>query len=66
VRALIDEYAQGYEDPQEVVQWYYQDPQRLQEIEALALEDNVVAWVVGQVQATDEPVKFDDLMGRAA
>lgn len=66
VRALIDEYAQGYEDPQEVVQWYYQDPQRLQELEALALEDNVVAWVVSQVQATDEPVKFDDLMGRAA
>ncbi len=66
VHALIDEYAQGYEDPQEVVQWYYQDPRRLQELEALALEDNVVAWVVGQVQATDEPVKFDDLMGRAA
>jgi trigger factor len=66
VRALIDEYAQGYEDPQEVVQWYYQDPQRLQELEALALEDNVVAWVVSQVQATDEPVNFDDLMGRAA
>ena len=66
VRALIDEYAQGYEDPQEVVQWYYQDPQRLQELEALALEDNVVAWVVSQVQVTDEPVKFDDLMGRSA
>jgi trigger factor len=66
VRALVDEYAQGYEDPQEVVQWYYQDPQRLQELEALALEDNVVAWVVSQVQATDEAVKFDDLMGHAA
>jgi trigger factor len=66
VRDLVDEYAQGYEDPQEVVQWYYQDPQRLQELESLALEDNVVAWVVSQVQATDEPMKFDDLMGRAA
>jgi len=66
VRALVDEYAQGYEDPQEVVQWYYQDPERLQQLESLALEDNVVAWVAGQVQVTDEPVKFDDLMGRAA
>jgi trigger factor len=66
VTALIDEHAQGYEDPQEVVKWYYQDPQRLQELEALALEDNVVAWVVSQVQTTDEPVKFDELMGRAA
>jgi trigger factor len=66
VRALVDEYAQGYEDPQEVVQWYYQDPQRLQELEALALEDNVVAWVVSQVQVVEEPTKFDELMGRAA
>ncbi|MEW6131679.1 MAG: trigger factor [Pseudomonadota bacterium] len=66
VKALIDEYAQGYEDPQEVVNWYLGDPQRLQELEALALEDNVVAWVVSQVQASDEPVKFDELMGRAA
>lgn len=66
VRALVDEYAQGYEDPQEVVQWYYQDPQRLQELEALALEDNVVAWVLSQVQVVEEPTKFDDLMGRAA
>lgn len=66
VRALVDEYAQGYEDPQEVVQWYYEDPERLQQLEALALEDNVVAWAVSQVQVADEPVKFDDLMGRAA
>jgi trigger factor len=66
LRALVDEFAQGYEDPHEVVQWYYQDPQRLRDLEELALEDNVVAWVVSQLQVTDEPVKFDDLMGRAA
>lgn len=65
VRSLIDEYAQSYEDPREVVQWYYQDAQRLQEVEALALEDNVVAWVVGQVKVDDMPTKFDELMGRA-
>lgn len=66
VRALVDEYAQGYEDPQDVVQWYYQDPQRLQEVESLVLEDNVVAWITSQVQTTDEAVKFDELMGHAA
>jgi len=65
VRMLIDDYAQSYEDPQEVVQWYYQDPQRLHEVEALALEDNVVAWVVGQVAVEEVPTKFNELMGRA-
>ena len=66
IRALVNEYAQGYEDPQEVVKWYFEDPQRLQQLESVALEDNVVAWVANQVQASDEPVAFDDLMGRAA
>lgn len=64
VRALIDDYAQSYEDPQEVVQWYMQDPQRMHEVEALALEDNVVAWVVSQVQVEDVPTKFNEIMGR--
>jgi trigger factor len=65
VRTLIDDYAQSYEEPQEVVQWYYQDPQRLHEVEALALEENVVAWVVSQVKVEDVPTQFNEIMGRA-
>jgi trigger factor len=66
VRAIVDDYAQSFEDPKEVVRWYYGQPQRLAEAEALALENNVVAWMLSNAKVTDKPVTFDELMGNAA
>ncbi len=43
VKAVIQDYAQSYERPEEVVRWYYQSADRLREVESLVLEDNVVA-----------------------
>lgn len=65
IRTLIQEQAQSYEEPEQVMQWYYQSPERMQEIESLALEENVVAWVTGQAQVEDVTTSFDELMGRA-
>ena len=65
IRALIAEQAQSYEEPEQVVQWYLQSRERMQEIESLALEENVVAWVAGQAQVEDVATSFDELMGRA-
>ena len=66
VRTLIDEMAQSYEDPTELVRWYYAQPDRLAQAEAVVIEDNVVAWVVSQAQTSDNAVSFDELMGNAA
>ncbi|MDP1653464.1 MAG: trigger factor, partial [Rhodocyclaceae bacterium] len=66
VRALIDDQAQSYEQPEEVVRWYYSQPQRMAQIEALAIEENVVDWVVANAQTTDKATSFDELMGNAA
>lgn len=66
VRGLIDEMAQSYEDPTELVRWYYAQPDRLAQAEAVVIEDNVVAWVVSQAQTSDNAVSFDELMGNAA
>ncbi len=65
IRALILDQAQSYEEPEQVMQWYYQSPERMQEIESLALEENVVAWVAGQAQVEDVTTSFEELMGRA-
>lgn len=65
VKAMVEEFAQSYEDPTDVVAWYYQDAQRLHEVESLVLEENVVNWVLGQAQVTDESISLDQLMGRA-
>jgi trigger factor len=63
VRAIVEEQAQSYDSPQEVVRYYYQNPERLREIESLALEDNVVEWALKTAQVEDKPAEFDELMG---
>ncbi len=66
VRALIEAEAQSYESPAEVVKWFYMQPQRLSEMESLALEGNVVNWVLSKAKVVDKAVGFDELMGGAA
>ncbi|MBW7859643.1 MAG: trigger factor [Rhodocyclaceae bacterium] len=66
IRTLIEEMAQSYEDPGELVRWYYAQPERLAQAEAVVIEDNVVEWVVSQAETTDTEISFEDLMGNAA
>ena len=64
VRAMVEESAQSYEHPEEVIRWYYAQPQRLGEVEGLAIENNVVEWVLGKAKVTDKAAVFDELMGQ--
>jgi len=66
VRKIVDDFAETFEDPREVVRWYYSDPQRLAEAEALALENNVVDWVLSQAKVTEKTIAFSELMGDQA
>jgi trigger factor len=63
VRKVIEEHAESYEQPDELVRWYYSDRSRLGEVEALVMEDNVVEWAVGNMKVVDTPTAFEDLMG---
>ena len=63
VRAAVDLQAQSYQDPQEVVKWYYGQPERLRDIESVVLEENVVEWALGVAKTQDKAVTFDELMG---
>ena len=62
VKGLIRDYAQGFDQPEQVMRWYTAEPSRMQEMENLALEDNVVAWVMGAAKVADKAVGFDELM----
>ena len=66
VKAQIEDFAQSYEDPKEVLKYYYSDRRRLGEVEALVLEENVVNYVLGKAKVTTKDIGFDELMGSAA
>lgn len=65
VRAIVEEHAQSYEQPAELVRWYYENPQRLSEAEALVLENNVVDWALQHGQTNDRPTPFRELVDNA-
>jgi trigger factor len=60
--AHIEEMAQSYEKPEEVKRWYFGDNQRMGEVEAVVVENNVTEFVLSQVKVTDKQVPFDELM----
>ena len=64
IKKIVEDAAQSYEHPEEVVRWYYAQPQRLAEVEGVALEDNVVAWALSSAKVVDKDIAFDELMGQ--
>jgi trigger factor len=66
VRAMVEQEAQSYESPAEVVKWFYMQPQRLSEMEAMALEANVVKWILSKANVTQKEMAFDELMGSSS
>jgi trigger factor len=64
VKAHVEELASSYEHPEEVVRWYYSNPDRMTNVEALVLENNVTDFVLGKAQVTEKTLSFDDLMGQ--
>jgi trigger factor len=66
IKAEIEEFAKSYEDPKEVIRWYYGDQQRLAEMEAYVLENNVVNFVCDKAKVTDKAVSFEELTATPA
>ena len=62
IKALVQDYAQSFDRPQEVVEWHYADPARLQAVENLVLEDNVVEWVMNTAKLSKRVIGFNELM----
>ena len=65
LKAHVDELAASYEKPEEVVRWYFGDRQRLAEVEAVVIENNVTEFVLGKAKVSDKAVSFEELMGQA-
>ncbi len=64
VKAMVEEAAQSYDHPEEVVRWHYAQAERLGDFEGAAIEANVVDWVLARAKVVDKPVAFAELMGQ--
>jgi trigger factor len=62
LRSTIKELALSYDSPDEVLQWYYQDENRLNDVKQAVLEEQTVEWLTGKMRITDELQSFSDSM----
>jgi trigger factor len=64
IKAHIEEMAASYEKPADVIRWYQSDRQRLAEVEAVIIENNVMDFVLSKAKVTEKALAFDELMGQ--
>ena len=62
LQAHIEELSQSYERPTDVMRWYLGDRQRMAEVEAVVIENNVAKHILSQVKLSDKTLAFDELM----
>ena len=62
IRAIVEEHAESFEDPKQMVRWYYSDQSRLAEVEAMVLEENVVEWAAKSMDVSTVTQTFDEIM----
>lgn len=60
VRSLIEEMASAYQEPEQVIQWYYKNEQQMAEVQSVVLEDQVVDTVLAQAKVADKAVSYEE------
>ena len=60
VRELIEEMASAYQEPEQVVSWYYKNDEQLNEVRSVVLEEQVVDTVLQQAKVTDKSVSYEE------
>ena len=62
VRAAIDDLSLSYENPSEVVTWYYSNREQLSQVQNMVIEDQVVDLIFAKAKVTEQQIGFKDLM----
>ena len=60
VREMIEEMASAYQEPEQVIAWYYKNDQQLNEVRSVVLEEQVVDTVLQKATVTDKSVSYED------
>ncbi len=65
VRATIEEMASTYQEPEEVINWYYANPEQLSSVESKVLEDQVVEKLLENANIVDKACSYQEAIGQA-
>ena len=58
--------ASSYDDPEDVIKYYMNDPQKLSEVQMMVVEDMVVEWITDKIKVEEKPSTFSEVMNSNA
>jgi trigger factor len=64
VRATIEELASTYQDPEEVINYYYSNQEQLASVESKVLEDQVVEKLLSGANITDKECSYQEAIAQ--
>jgi trigger factor len=64
VRAKVEEIASTYQEPEQVVEYYYGNQEQLQAVESAVLEDQVVDTILAKATVTDSEESYEDVIAQ--
>lgn len=62
VKETIETIASSYEDPKQVVDYYYGNAEYLQNVEGMVLEQQVTEWAMSNATVVDKTLTFKEVM----
>jgi trigger factor len=62
LKAKVEEIAQVYHNPEQVVQWYYQNPEMLSEVESLVLEEAAINFLLEKAKVVEKKLSFEEVV----
>ena len=66
VKAVVELMASSYDDPEDVIKYYMNDPQKLSEVQMMVVEDMAVEWITEQVKVEEKASTFSEVMNSNA
>ncbi len=66
VRRLVEELAESYEQPLEVITWYYSNKEQLAQVEAMALEEAVIDLILSKAKVTEIACSYEEALKPSA
>lgn len=65
VQEIVDDQAQSFQDPENARQQLVASKEFMAQVQSMALEEKVIAWVLASAEVTDQPISFAELTGFA-
>ncbi|MEX1669313.1 trigger factor [Zhongshania guokunii] len=66
VRAALEEMSASFEDKDEIISYYMNNPQQLQQIEGMVIEEEVVEKLLEKSKVSEETLSYEEVMSPPA